>query len=310
MQDLTIPLRDLAALAAEVLGQGGHFSFTARGTSMLPFIRTGDTLIVAPVDATALQPGDVILFQPDANRVVAHRVVQREIEGEHVHYKLRGDASAGPAECVLPEQVLGRVLRIVRGSRTIDLDHARHRTAVRLWIRTHPLGGLLIAVVYTLQHAVRGVIVRVQARKLYRTLARTLMSPLVRYHTTLVREDAPRITVITARLGGVTCGSATLRSAAHHDTQTVECWLSDLHVRRVCRGWGIGAQLVQRCVKLAAQAGAATAYLYVFEDNAPALALFHKLGFRPAVVSALEAQLVEEVQRTGRRRIVMSSHLK
>ncbi len=330
MHDLTLSLADLAALAAEVLAQGGHFTFIARGSSMIPFIRTGDTLIVAPVDKTALQPGNVALYQPDDERLIAHRVVRREDDGGRISYKLRGDASAGPAEHVSSERIVGRVIRVVRGDKTIDLDRTIHRTAVALWIKMYPLGGMLLEVGHNIRSVARGVLVRLQASQRYRAIARTLMGSLVRYSIVPVRDgDVPggappplpapqepatppstsTVWVITARLAGVVCGVAALRISVGEGSPGAGYWFSDLRVRRIFRGAGIGAALVRRAMAQAAQAGAATMHLLVFEDNAVTMALYRKLGFYAADMSDLAATLDEEAQYTGRRRVALSVDL-
>jgi hypothetical protein len=144
MRALSLNGADLAELSAGVLGRGGAFRFRARGTSMVPFLRDGDMLTVEPVEATALRLGDVVLYRVAREQLAAHRLVARRADGEGVVWVARGDAATGPGELVRAERVLGRVVRVQRGKRTLDLERGGWRTAARLWVATAPLGPWLL----------------------------------------------------------------------------------------------------------------------------------------------------------------------
>jgi ribosomal protein S18 acetylase RimI-like enzyme len=49
--------------------------------------------------------------------------------------------------------------------------------------------------------------------------------------------------------------------------------------------------------------------LCVFENNAPAIALYRELGFERVVLPALEAELAADVQKYGRRRVTLRKPL-
>jgi ribosomal-protein-alanine N-acetyltransferase len=55
-----------------------------------------------------------------------------------------------------------------------------------------------------------------------------------------------------------------------------------LAVRPAARGQGVGGRLMRRALARAAEAGAASVFLEVAEDNAAAQALYARLGFAPA----------------------------
>ncbi len=156
----------------------------------------------------------------------------------------------------------------------------------------------------------RWMVARVQALRVYRAVARALIGSRVRYTITQVGSGSTsRVWVITARLAGVSCGSAALRISEDDGSSWAGCWLSDLRVRHIFRGAGIGEQLVRRRLALAAQQGVVVAHLLVFENNTVAITLFRKLGFRPADLPVLDVLLADEAQYTGRRRILMSVDL-
>jgi hypothetical protein len=135
----------LAELSIQILDRGGTFRFRARGASMAPFIRDGDTLTVAPVEAAALRVGDVALHRADGDGLAAHRIVARRLEGDRLRWVTRGDTVSGPGEVVEAEQVLGRVVRVQRRGRTLDLDRGAWRWAARLWVATAAVRPWLVA---------------------------------------------------------------------------------------------------------------------------------------------------------------------
>ena len=91
MRELNLQGSEFSELAAEILGRGGTFCFSAHGSSMLPFIRDGDVLIIQPAEAMTLEVGDAALYHAAAKRLVAHRVVGKDIRSGRVVLVLRGD---------------------------------------------------------------------------------------------------------------------------------------------------------------------------------------------------------------------------
>lgn len=88
---------------------------------MLPAVRDGECVIVAPARAEDVDVGDVLLC--DTRRgPVAHRVVsiQRPAGGEG-RFTLRGDASLECDGPVAAPQVRGRVVSVERDGRRVSL---------------------------------------------------------------------------------------------------------------------------------------------------------------------------------------------
>ena len=99
--------------------------FRAPGRSMYPAIKEDETITVQPVEPSGIKTGDIILYRLE-DVVIAHRVVRIE-RGEDggSRFILRGDASGALNEAVEPAQVLGRVVSVERGGRSIDLYSRR-----------------------------------------------------------------------------------------------------------------------------------------------------------------------------------------
>lgn len=116
---------------------------------MQPTIEDGEVITVAPVGAQAVKRGDILLYQNDRG-VFAHRVVgvikgtvpllngdcPRYLFGDSPPYLLRGDASDSCDPPVAREQVIGRVVAVQRGNRSLALDSrlANVLRLARLWV--------------------------------------------------------------------------------------------------------------------------------------------------------------------------------
>jgi len=100
-------------LASEVLRLSGRLRFQATGWSMLPAIRPGDLLTVEHAQGEIAE-GEIVLFSRD-RRLFAHRV----IAGERSSVTTRGDSMACPDLPLSRDQVLGRLVCIMRNGKTI-----------------------------------------------------------------------------------------------------------------------------------------------------------------------------------------------
>jgi hypothetical protein len=110
-----------SAIVHSLLEEGLSVRFRASGRSMLPALRDGEYLIVAPARAAEIDIGDVVLC--DTRRgPVAHRVlsVERSARGEK-QFTLRGDASLECDGPVTAPQVRGRIVSVERDGRRVSL---------------------------------------------------------------------------------------------------------------------------------------------------------------------------------------------
>jgi ribosomal protein S18 acetylase RimI-like enzyme len=62
-------------------------------------------------------------------------------------------------------------------------------------------------------------------------------------------------------------------------TAAPDCWLEDLFVAEPARRSGLGAALVEAAIERARERGCRRVELDTNEDNAAALALYHRFGF-------------------------------
>ena len=143
-----------ADLAAEFLGRGIGVRFTARGSSMWPFIHDGDVLVVEPAAGETLRVGDVVLYRAGGG-VMAHRLVGRTAIDEQPVLIIRGDGSRGAGDRVRPEQVLGRATQREHGGTVTDLDGWWPRLVARLWISFWPVSLRSVRLASGVLHALR-----------------------------------------------------------------------------------------------------------------------------------------------------------
>ena len=109
-------------LSADLLRHGHSVRFRAKGESMHPAIREGETITVEPVRPSGVRFADIILYRTE-KAVIAHRVVSRQKTVRATKaFLVRGDAAKDHDEPVAEDQILGKVVLVERGGRTIVLD--------------------------------------------------------------------------------------------------------------------------------------------------------------------------------------------
>ena len=97
------------------------------GTSMRPFLRTGDTAFLNLVK-DPVKPGDILLFQRPGGQYVLHRVIKCRQDGS---FLLLGDNQIVP-EPVLPEQIRAIVSAVRIGKEIVAPGNRRW------WLYSHP----------------------------------------------------------------------------------------------------------------------------------------------------------------------------
>ena len=108
---------------------------TLAGVSMEPLIRKNrDTITILPVE-DEIRIGDIVLFRRADGAYVVHRVFR--ISGDTV--VTLGDNCENPDPPIARAQILGKVKRIRRGSRTIETDSASQKRYGRNRLKLFPI---------------------------------------------------------------------------------------------------------------------------------------------------------------------------
>jgi signal peptidase I len=110
---------------AEKLRADGSVCFRVLGASMFPWIRSGDLVFVRSFSYEQASRGDVVLYEREG-RLFVHRVIKSAVVGTGAKPSgaliTKGDALDGEDEAVTRAEFLGRVIRLHRGDRHIDME--------------------------------------------------------------------------------------------------------------------------------------------------------------------------------------------
>jgi DNA-directed RNA polymerase subunit H (RpoH/RPB5) len=115
MQTLFDP-RDFSKneLAAEAIRSFGELRLRVTGSSMLPSVRPDDVLLIRRCRSEDAAPGDVVLYIRQS-RLFAHRVMSRS----GARLVTQGDGVTEPDLPVTANEMLGKIVRVVRRGRAI-----------------------------------------------------------------------------------------------------------------------------------------------------------------------------------------------
>jgi signal peptidase I len=143
---------EFGALAAEILEKGNALRFRASGSSMSPFIRNGDVLVIQPIASQAVRRGDVVLCRAGDGRMLAHRVTRLFQQAGGTVLVTQGDALFYPDGSIPYDEVLGRVTTVERNGRRINITTGWQRGLALSWMRLAPLIRVTYLVLRTIYH--------------------------------------------------------------------------------------------------------------------------------------------------------------
>src|SRR5437762_2830473 len=94
------------------------------GASMQPWVRSKDIALIRRISIENVRCGDVVLFRRE-NHLFVHRIVEKRGSLNAAQLLSKGDAHPTSDGVVQEQELLGRVMRIYRNGRRIDLDAPR-----------------------------------------------------------------------------------------------------------------------------------------------------------------------------------------
>ncbi len=106
-------------MAAEVLQSSGVLRLGVTGSSMLPALWPGDIVTLVRM-AGEPRVGEIILFQRDGQFVI-HRIIRVALAAGQTQITTRGDCMSDEDSAIPALEVLGRAVRVRRGSREFSL---------------------------------------------------------------------------------------------------------------------------------------------------------------------------------------------
>jgi Peptidase S24-like len=108
--------------------RGLAYWWRPRGLSMVPTIRDGDRVLIAPVPATSLRLGDVVKFWLEGE-LRLHRLIRRGSSPDGPWLEFHGDRLTEPDSRVRPAAVIGIARAVEREGHLRRLDSLPARLA-------------------------------------------------------------------------------------------------------------------------------------------------------------------------------------
>lgn len=106
----------LKEMSLELLAQGKSLRVKPNGYSMFPAIRSGDEVVITPVnDHSDLKPGDIVVLERE-NDFVLHRLIGRRITNDEIFFITRGDSSLNEDRPLSADKIIALV-KIIEGKR-------------------------------------------------------------------------------------------------------------------------------------------------------------------------------------------------
>jgi signal peptidase I len=102
-----------------------RIALRVHGTSMLPWVRPHDIAIIRRATLDDIRCGDVVLFRRN-DRLFVHRIVEKRGSLDATQFIAKGDAHRNSDGHVEESELLGRLVRLYRSGRHIDLETPRH----------------------------------------------------------------------------------------------------------------------------------------------------------------------------------------
>lgn len=122
-----VSLVERLSLFQDVLSSGSFLRVRVTGRSMVPLLRGGEILTIRKVSASSLRKGDLVFFKDRDGHPVIHRIVKKQEHNDVVTFQTRGDALIGFDRPVREEHLLGKVCKVERGQRHVNLETTRWR---------------------------------------------------------------------------------------------------------------------------------------------------------------------------------------
>jgi hypothetical protein len=133
-----LPAREMISELRHFLRTREAYALRPMGTSMLPWLRSGDTVFVEAADARTAATGDVVLYwrpgaAPENDALVCHRLVARLPARGAGGTKLLVKGDALPRfevlACGRDSEILGRVASVMRAGKTLPVPPRATRLA-------------------------------------------------------------------------------------------------------------------------------------------------------------------------------------
>lgn len=137
----TLDTQEFLDAICQMLDQGRRdIPIPVAGGSMVPFLHSGDTVYLSPVDRP-LRKGDIILYQRGSGRYILHRIRKIRRDGSLV---MLGDAQQDRELLPSQRQVRAIVTSAVHKGKPCTPRSLRWWLYAHLWLHLRPVRHLLM----------------------------------------------------------------------------------------------------------------------------------------------------------------------
>jgi signal peptidase I len=109
------PRQKLSKTVKDLLRQGHTVELSAYGRSMIPYLRPGQKVQLAPVEISQIVRGDLVAFHK-ADYLVVHRVHAVLSGNGTIHLQTKGDSNLNPDAPLDAQNYLAKVIAVQRRS--------------------------------------------------------------------------------------------------------------------------------------------------------------------------------------------------
>ena len=125
------------------LERTGKLIYTTVGTSMRPFIRSQEDLVVIERRPDLrYEKYDAVLYRRDSGQYVLHRIVKVGADG----YTMCGDNRAWLEPGIRQDQILGVLTAVIRQGQRIDVNTEEYRREIRRWVAWYPVRAVILKI--------------------------------------------------------------------------------------------------------------------------------------------------------------------
>lgn len=139
----------LTVLINEELNSGKVFCFVVSTVSMLPLIKPEDEIVVRKDSLNTLKCGDIVVFEKH-RELYTHRLLYRKMSESKIKLITKGDNSLIIDEPISEKELLGKVIKIKKGNKSINLES-------KFWKIVNSLAGTLSYLEWIVFSLLRGI---------------------------------------------------------------------------------------------------------------------------------------------------------
>ncbi|MFC1514685.1 signal peptidase I [Candidatus Omnitrophota bacterium] len=129
---------EFLTVSKELLSRG-IIRFKVFGTSMCPFIMSGQIIQVEQVDACDINYADIVLYRNNKAKAFVHRVVAKRTRDGKTAFLVKGDSLPKEDGYIYPDDILGKVVVIEKDKKIIRMDRGLWRYINSGYARSLPL---------------------------------------------------------------------------------------------------------------------------------------------------------------------------